>query len=561
MSLRPQTDYTVPAETSRVARAAFPKGNAYLTLRDELGTLFTDEDFADLYPEVGQPAAAPWRLALITVLQFAENLTDRQTADAVRARLDWKYALSLNLEDAGFDFSVLSEFRSRLLDGSAEERLLDRMLDLFKERGLVKARGRQRTDSTHVLAAVRELNRLELVGETMLHALNALTEAAPEWLRSVVPPEWADRYRARFTSFHLPRAEGKREALSIAVGADGWHLLGLLYDGAAPAHLRAVPAVDTLRRVWLQQYVYERSQSGGEGRLRWRKSGNLPPAALMVSSPYDTEARHSSKRGGHWRGYKVHLTEACDDGLLAILNVETTVATDQDWASVEPVHRHLDERGLLPAEHFVDSAYVSADLLADSRARHGVDLIGPIRPNRSWQMDDDEAYDASHFALDWEREVATCPQGHESRYWKPAKRVTDRGTGSPTILPMVQVHFHKDDCAACAARPLCTRKRAGPRELTLHVREHHEAMVAARARQDTTAFWDLYSARAGVEGAVSQGVRTSGMRRSRYRGLAKTHLQHVATAAAMNLKRAVDWLNEVPRSTSYQSPFSALMAA
>lgn len=556
MSLRPQTDLAVPDQTARVARAAFPKGNAYLTARDGLGTLFRDDDFADLYPDTGQPASAPWRLALVTVFQFAENLTDRQAADAVRARLDWKYALSLDLEDAGFDFSVLSEFRGRLLGGGAEERLLGRMLDLFKERGLVKARGRQRTDSTHVLAAVRELNRLELIGETMLHALNALAEVAPEWLRRIAPPEWTDRYRARFTSFHLPRANGKREALSDAVGADGWHLLGLVYDESAPEHLRRVSAVDTLRRVWLQQYVYERSEGGG-GQLRWRKSGNLPPAALMVSSPYDTEARHSSKRGGHWRGYKVHLTEACDDaGLLAILNVETTVATDQDWASVEPVHEHLGAKGLLPTEHFVDSAYVSADLLADSQTHHEVDLVGPIRPNRSWQMDDDESYDVSHFALDWDREVATCPEGHESRYWKPAKRVKDRGT-----IPMVQVHFHKDDCAACSARHLCTRKRAGPRELTLHVRDHHEAMVGARARQETGAFWERYSARAGVEGAISQGVRTSGMRRSRYRGLAKTHLQDVAIAAAMNLKRAVDWLDGVPRSRSYQSPFSALMAA
>ena len=378
------------------------------------------------------------------------------------------------MEDARFDFSVLSEFRGRLLSGGAEERLSGRMLDLFKERGLVKARGRQRTDSTHVLAAVRELNRLELVGETTLHALNALAEAAPEWLRRTAPPEW-------------------------------------------PEHLRRVPAVETLRRVWLQQYAYERDDGGG-GRLRWRRSGNLPPAALaeapsaMVSSPYDPEARHSSKRGGHWRGYKVHLTEACDDdGLLAILGVETTVSTDQDWASVEPVHRHLDEKGLLPTEHLVDSAYTSADLLADSRSTYGVDLVGPIRPNRSWQMDDDESCDVSHFALDWDREVATCPQGHRSRYWKPAKRVKERGT-----IPMVQVHFHKDDCAACSARHLCTRKRAGPRELTLHVRGHHEAVVAARERQETGAFWERHSARAGVEGAVSQGVRPSGMRRSRY---------------------------------------------
>ena len=192
MSLQPQIDLTVPEQTARVARAAFPKGTAYLTARDGLGTLFHDGDFADLYPAVGQHAAAPWRLALVTVLQFAENLTDRQAADAVRGRLDWKYALSLELEDPGFDFRVLSEFRGRLLAGAAEERLLGRMLELFKERGLIKARGRQRTDSTHVLGAVRELNRLELAGEAMLAALNALAEAAPEWLRVVAPPEWAE---------------------------------------------------------------------------------------------------------------------------------------------------------------------------------------------------------------------------------------------------------------------------------------------------------------------------------------------------------------------------------
>lgn len=282
----------------------------------------------------------------------------------------------------------------------------------------------------------------------------------------------------------------------------------------------------------------------------------------MISSPYDLDARHSSKRGGQWKGYKVQVTEACDeDRLLAILNVETTVATEQDWASVEPVHEHLERKGLPPSEHLVDSAYVSADLLVRSRARYGVELVGPIRPNRSWQAEDEGAYDATQFELDWEREVATCPQGRRSRYWKSWRLVKERTTGSPTVLPMVKVHFHEEDCTACAVRPRCTRRKKAPRELTLHVRERHEAMVAARARQETEAFWERCAARSGVEGAISQGVRTCGLRRSRYRGQAKTHLQHVATAAALNLKRAVDWLNDAPRSRSYQSPFSQLMAA
>src|ERR687894_2398825 len=160
MSLRPQVVYLVPEETARVARAAFPKGNVYMRMYDELGILYANHQFAALFPKRGQPAEAPARLALILVMQFAENLTDRQAADAVRGRIDWKYALGLELTDAGVDFSVLSEFRKRLLAGSQEDLLLDKLLERCRTLGLLKARGPQRMDSTHVLAAVRGLSRL-----------------------------------------------------------------------------------------------------------------------------------------------------------------------------------------------------------------------------------------------------------------------------------------------------------------------------------------------------------------------------------------------------------------
>src|SRR3954469_14783025 len=167
MSLKPTPVGPIPELTAFVAKAAFPDGNPYTTLRDRLGTFYDDDRFADLFPDRGQPAEAPWRLALVTVMQFAEGLADRQAADAVRSRIDWKYALGLELTDPGFDFSVLCEFRARLLDGGAARLLLEAMLETCKAHGLVKARTRQRTDSTHVLAAIRTLNRLELVGETL----------------------------------------------------------------------------------------------------------------------------------------------------------------------------------------------------------------------------------------------------------------------------------------------------------------------------------------------------------------------------------------------------------
>src|SRR5947209_3236889 len=182
MSMHPQPIPAIPEETVRVARAVLPKSNVFLLMRDELGTLYSDEDFADLFPTRGQPAEAPWRLALVTIFQFAEHLSDRAAADAVRGRIDWKYALSLELTDPGFDHTVLSEFRTRLLIGGAERRLLDLLVQCARDRGLLKARGRQRTDSTHVLAAVRALNRVELVTETMRHALTVLAVLAPEWL-------------------------------------------------------------------------------------------------------------------------------------------------------------------------------------------------------------------------------------------------------------------------------------------------------------------------------------------------------------------------------------------
>src|SRR6266702_7301976 len=150
MSLKPEPIGPVPQETARLAKVVFPEGCTFIKMRDELGTLFQDELFVALFPKDGQPALAPWRLALVTHMQFAERLSDRQAAHAVRARLDWKYALGLELEDRGFDFSVLSEFRSRLIEGQKEYVLFETMLTCLKQRGLIKAGGRQRTDATHM---------------------------------------------------------------------------------------------------------------------------------------------------------------------------------------------------------------------------------------------------------------------------------------------------------------------------------------------------------------------------------------------------------------------------
>ena len=297
MSLKPEPIHPVPEETIRVAGAAFPKGNLYLTLRDKLGPIFDDEDFVGLFPKDGQPGLPPWRLALVTILQFRENLSDRQAAEAVRARIDWKYLLGLELTDAGFDFSVLSEFRTRLLQGSVEAVLLEKMLDRCRSLGLVKARGTQRTDATRVLAAIRVLNRLELVGETMRAALNELATVAPDWLRDVAPVEWYQRYRRRVEDERLPESQEKRTAYAQTVGEDGFRLLDLLQGPDAPFGADQLSRVEALRRVLERHYQRLKGEAAGNQHLqiRFKANGELPPAAEGIASPYDPEARFRSR--------------------------------------------------------------------------------------------------------------------------------------------------------------------------------------------------------------------------------------------------------------------------
>ena len=254
MSLHPHVIEPVPEETARVAHAAFPKGHPYLTFRDALGTIFQDEDFTALFPAWGQPGLPPWRLALVTIMQFRENLADRQAAEAVRARIDWKYLLSLELTDPGFDFSVLSEFRDRLLAGSAEELLLDKLLERCRALGLLKARGQQRTDSTHVLAAIRVLNRLELVAETLRAALNAVATVAPDWLQALSPLAWYERYSRRIEESRLPKARPNAKPMPRQSARTGsccstrWILPKRQRDSAS------YPSIEALRRTWQRHY-------------------------------------------------------------------------------------------------------------------------------------------------------------------------------------------------------------------------------------------------------------------------------------------------------------------
>jgi transposase len=546
MSLRPNGFTEIPGETARVAKAAFPKGCLAMRVRDALGAPFTDEQFTELFAARGRPAWSPARLALVLVLQFVEGLTDRQAADAVRARLDWKYALGLELTDTGFDASVLTEFRARLLADGQAGRLLELMLTRLREQGLLRAGGRQRTDATRVHMAVRDLHRLEQVIETLRAALEALAVVAPAWLGGLLPPEWISRYGQRGDDWRLPKAEQARLERAIAVGRDGLVLLEAVYAPDTPVALAEVEAVQVLRATWIQQFYLD------DGQVRWRdKQTGLPPGSRMILNPYDLDARPGVKRGRTWRGYKAHFTEICEpDRPHLITHVATTDAATADLDTVQDRHRDLAARALLPEVHLVDAGYVSVGQILSAADDHGVALVGPLPPDTSWQAGDEQAFDLTRFRIDDDARHVVCPNGKTSRNWQPAR--------SRDGLPIIRATFRQPDCRPCPDRARCTRSQDNARHVTFLPRRQQQAQQRLRAEQATGDWRQRYGLRCGVESLIAQASRRSGLHQARYRGLAKTHLQQVLTALAINLVRVDAWLTGVTTTGGWTSRLARL---
>jgi IS5 family transposase len=577
MSVQPRP-WSPPAPEIVAAVAAMYKGKRErplpVVVRDQLGEWLSDEQFAGAYGKRGKPGWPPGRLALVTVFQMAEDLTDRQAAEAVRTRIDWKYALGLDLADPGFDDSILSEFRARVAGGGLDQVVLDALLERLAADGLVKASGKMRTDSTHVVSAVRDLNRLELAGESVRACLEALAVAAPQVVAQLLDDSWGKRYAARIDTWRMPASATKKHELALAYGRDGRTLLKVVYAAASSdpdlAFLARLHQVEALRVVLVQNYLTVEDNRGREViKRREADVEGLPPGRSRITSPYDLDARWGVKRDTFWNGYKVHVTETCDTSAAAgssssdgdaeavtpphlITNVETTDATVPDSQMTEPVHDRLAGRDLLPAEHYVDSGYPSAELLVSSLAGFGITLVTPMLADTSPQARAGAGYDRTAFAIDFGAQQATCPQGHASSSWNP---VTQRGTETIVIT------FAKGTCGPCPVRSQCTISASGRRQLTVHPRDVHEAQLAARAAQETRDFQARYALRAGVEGTIRQGVAVTGMRHARYRGLAKTRQEHVNAAAALNLIRLHAWWNNHPLYSTRTSHLARLELA
>ena len=553
----PEPDLRIAAAIAAKYPGKRPRPLAVL-IRDRLGEWLRDEDFAAAFGTRGRPGWSPSRLALVTVLQRAENLTGRPAAEAVRMRLDWQYLLGLGLDDPGFDHTVLSEFRGRVAGGGLEQVALDALLERLAADGLVKAGGKQRTDSTHVVAAVAALNRLELAGESVRAALEALTAAHPDWVaQRICVADWARRYGTPMTSWRPPASKAKQDELAIAYAKDGYALLEAVCDSSSPAWLAEIPAVDVLRRVLLQNCTRVIHADGREVIRRREKEpegDGLPPGHARIASPYDTDARWGVKREELWLGYKLHVTETCDDepqcgcpgaadggtgrrghdedcAAPAFPNLITHVATTDATVTDNQMTRRIDDdlagKGLTPGRHYVDSGYLSAALVVSELARHGIALTGPLLQDTSAQARAGAGYARADFAIDYGTQTVTCPQGKTSASWTPCAQ---RGNAA------IVATFSAADCGPCPARGLCTTSGKNRRQLTVLPRDLAEAQAAARAAEKQVSFQADYARRAGVEGTMHQAA-SHGARRARYRRLPKTRLDHVYMACALNLLR------------------------
>jgi len=439
----------VPQDTAAlVARVFQGRPTRPILLREALGPVFADEEFAGWFDVEGRPGTPPGLLAMVCVLQYMEDLSDRAAADAVRSRLDWKFCLGLELEDTGFDFSVLCEFRDRLeVDGRADE-LFAVMLETMAVQGLVRKGGRVRTDATHVVAAIRSLNRMELVGECVRAALEQLAAHAAPWLGPRIAAGWDLRYGRKIEAGRLPTGEAERLAWVSQTGRDGLALLdGIDAEpaGGAWGHLRDMEAIRVLRQVWGQQYDL------AAGDLRWRPKECLQPGAERIGSPYDPDSRWSSKRSVEWEGYKLHVSEAAEDDFPhLVLAVHTTAATLADSDVVPDLHQDLTRRGMAPGQHFIDGAYTGVELMAQALDA-GIVMIGPLGLDSSWQARAGQGYDHASFTVDFDARQAVCPQGRTSTVWSVPESLDGR----------ILLRFAKRDCTGCPAKALCTTARAG----------------------------------------------------------------------------------------------------
>ncbi len=535
MSLQRPLSRVVPFDTAQVCAPILPADCPYRLVGDNYEHFVPLEDeFAVMYCDTGRGAVSPVLLGLVTVLQMLEGLPDREAARCVVMRLDWRYALHLPMDYRGFDFTILSDYRMRLLKHGKERLIFDHLVKRCIELGLIKRRGKVRTDATHILGVVERLQQVELVTESLRMALADLEHVVPEWAQSTLPVAFRDLYRQPLNTYGMGKDEVHKQLLQA--GKDGFWLLKQI-EQSAPEKARGLQAVAILRTVLGQQFP------GGPEKPPARRR---PTGSEVIESPHEPEARFATKRGVAFVGFKIQVSETHDEGLpRLIVDLEPTSALLNDSPALAVIQSRLRERGIRPKEHQLDQAYMSGENMARS-AEQGTELLGIPPADTQGPL----GFRQVDFEIDEELQQAKCPAGQTSVVW--SERAAPEG--SPCE---VYVRFSAQGCKTCPHFGVCTTSKQG-RSLTLHPYRH--LLAKRRQEAETKEFQERLHPRAGCEGTISELVRAHGARHARYRGALKQRVQYYFTAVAANLKRLARWLAKSTR-TARLTPGGATRAA
>ena len=519
MSLKQAFPKEIPARTRDAVEAMLPADSVCRLLGEKAEEIIDESALAAMYHQTGRGGINPVLLCFVLVLQFLDKLPDRRTAEMVKVRMDWKYALRQELNWPGFDYSSLCNFRKRLYAHGQEYLMFEQVLAYLSRSGYVKSK-RQRTDATHVLAAVERLSRLELVWETLRLALDALINADAKWVCQVLPVSFVKFNSQKRSEFRLSPAQTK-EAL-LAAGQDGFWLLSQIAQHGQAAW-QDLPEIITLSQVLSQQF----DQGDEDGESGLKAKANIDAKGDVITSPHEPSVRYSRKgKETAWLGYKAQVTETVDGAFPVITDIGIHRANEADSKALEEILKRLAQRGLLPEKQYVDQAYCNGKTLQDSEQK-GLDLRGFIGSNSRKPV----GFRLQDFDVDVERRQARCPAGKKATVFNPSSQHDVAWN----------VRFGKQ-CQRCPFNSLCTTEKRGR---SLEISPYHQQLTKRRREQASAGFVKDMHARARIESTIGELARRHGLRQNRYRGQEKATLQAAFTAAAVNLKRLARYLGYV----------------
>ena len=501
----------IPEDTRSWGEEYLETDNIYRIIGEQLFSFIPWDELASMYSDIGRSSINPIVLSLVTIFQFLEEIPDRVAAQCVKTRMDWKYALHLPLHDSGFHHSDLSNFRKRLAGHGKDSLIFDQLLKKVQSLGFLKKRKYQRTDSTHVLAMVRNVSRLENLSEGLRISLRAIEKADSGFYQTKIPVPYTQHWSKPLNDYQMTDDE-RREALE-RVGQDIHWLLSFLKTNKES--FLSLPELGILQTLFSQHFTVESQKVNVKKEATTGKE--------KIQTPHDPEARYSTKRGKSWTGYKTHITETANEKgeVNFITDITTTNACERDSETLPQIQENLEEQGLKPEQQFTDKAYITGNNLADSQ-ENGIHLMGEAS-----QLDNHGLFTADEFSIDYESKTATCPAGGTSCSWHEIETGKHKGD--------IQISFGQQ-CQDCSLKEKCTKNKCG-RNLRLH--RNYVLLKERREESKTESFKESMKRRPPVEGTISEMVRVHGLRRSRYRGILKTHLQSLMIGAAVNLKRLV----------------------